>query len=760
MRINSVFGSATVSLSLPSLTIWRGASTSFAADLGLARSGRHLARFVEIVVFAVLLALMALPAPARAQTFTISSVTASPATVQPGQTVTFSATISASQNASNYPVEFSLVFNGQNVTQKVFYLTFKADAVSVQAYSWTVPAGTGAGTYNMEVAVFNPTWSSVLAMKSAALTIAAATVGSGAAGATTYPVLRGFPVISGTAQVGKVLTSTTGTWTNATSFTYQWSGNNAWIPGATAATYIPVASDVGHTLTSTVVATGSPGAKSSATSAATVPIVAATPNSPPVTASRSVPFVALHTYYMSPTGSDSNNGLTAATAWATPNHSVSCGDVIVAAAGSYSGHGLGAFGTVSNCPSTSGGIDGKGGVYFATLLCGGADLTSCNLTFSGTGWAIDVTKNNWAVEGFQVHGNSGTGALVADGSAKTVHHIAFINNVVYNVGIGIGALDDGVHHDVPGATGFDYVAFVGNITQNAEQNTICTAATVMAGPASIDKVAGTHFLMYGGFSYNQPNNRCGSDVENFMFDTWDAHGVTNQTVMMNNVGWSAYRFGIQIFIQNFNSVAGLHDYIYNNTVYNNNLIGSSGFGDINIQMDNSTAPIITAYNNIGVSSQSGDCGLLVGGRYGPNSLANVILGTTGNQNVAYNMANPSNSKCLYNGAALGANFLVNPTFNNTSDLLANRSGPPSCAGFINVTACMGWNANSQTLKNPSVIYDLTPSSTYAAKGYQNPSVTCTANALYPTWLKGIIYLNWNGTSLTENADLVTKPCGL
>ena len=183
MRIYSVmFGSATVPLSLPSLTMRRGPAASFAAGLGLAGSGRHVARFVEIIVFAILLALMALPAPARAQTFTISSVTASPATVQPGQTVTFSATISASQNAStNYPVEFSLVFNGQNVTQKVFYLTLKADAVSVQAYSWTVPAGTGAGTYSMEVAVFNPTWSSALATKSAALTIAAATVGSGPA---------------------------------------------------------------------------------------------------------------------------------------------------------------------------------------------------------------------------------------------------------------------------------------------------------------------------------------------------------------------------------------------------------------------------------------------------------------------------------------------------------------------------------------------------------------------------------------------------
>ena len=182
MRIYSVmFGSATAPLSLPSLTVWWGAAKSFAVGVRLPRPGRHVARFAEIIVFAISLALMALSAPASAQSFTISSVTASPATVQPGQTVTFSAKITASQNASNYPVEFSLMFNGQSVTQKVFYLTFKPDAISVQAYSWTVPAGTGAGTYSMVVAVFNPTWSSMLATKSAALTIAAATVGSGAA---------------------------------------------------------------------------------------------------------------------------------------------------------------------------------------------------------------------------------------------------------------------------------------------------------------------------------------------------------------------------------------------------------------------------------------------------------------------------------------------------------------------------------------------------------------------------------------------------
>ena len=28
------------------------------------------------------------------------------------------------------------------------------------------------------------------------------------------------------------------------------------------------------------------------------------------------------------------------------------------------------------------------------------------------------------------------------------------------------------------------------------------------------------------------------------------------------------------------------------------------------------------------------------------------------------------------------------------------------------------------------------------------------------WLKGIVYLQWNGSSLTENGDLVTKPCNM
>src|SRR5271165_5662229 len=157
MRIHSMMFARAARLSLPRLTAGRGATASFAAGLGLAPSGRYVARFIESIVFAMLLAVFALPAPARAQTVTINSVTATPATVQPGQTVVFTAKMTANENLSNYPVEFSLVAPGakpgQSITQQVFRETFKAGAPLTQADSWTVPAGTQPGAYTMLVAV-------------------------------------------------------------------------------------------------------------------------------------------------------------------------------------------------------------------------------------------------------------------------------------------------------------------------------------------------------------------------------------------------------------------------------------------------------------------------------------------------------------------------------------------------------------------------------------------------------------------------------
>ena len=66
-------------------------------------------------------------------------------------------------------------------------------------------------------------------------------------------------------------------------------------------------------------------------------------------------FSALHIYFITPSGNDNNNGLSLATAWATPRHNIACGDVIIAQAGNYTKNqfGINSWGALSGCPSTS-----------------------------------------------------------------------------------------------------------------------------------------------------------------------------------------------------------------------------------------------------------------------------------------------------------------------------------------------------------------------------------------------------------------------
>jgi hypothetical protein len=186
----------------------------------------------------------------------------------------------------------------------------------------------------------------------------------------------------------------------------------------------------------------------------------------------STPFTALHTYYISPTGSDSNSGTSPSSAWATPQHAVDCGDVIIAAAGSYANGQFGAsnWGMVSSCPSTTGGIDGAGGVYFAVLLCAGPDMTSCKVD-GGSVEAFRVDSSNWAVEGFTgtqaPTANQGGFATACNAATSetsaTLHHIAYVNDIASGCD---AAGFDTYSYTGPGG-GVDQYALVGAIAYNA-----------------------------------------------------------------------------------------------------------------------------------------------------------------------------------------------------------------------------------------------------------------------------------------------------
>jgi hypothetical protein len=492
------------------------------------------------------------------------------------------------------------------------------------------------------------------------------------------------------------------------------------------------------------------------------------------------PFQALHTYFISPTGSDSNPG-TKAQPWASPNHSVVCGDVIIAAAGAYN-NGFSNWGAVSNCPSTTGGIDGAGGIYFAVLLCGGP-LNTCTTNYNqAQSQAILMSDNvnNWALEGWWVTTFSGGSyhgqGIDVEPCSTITHHHAFINNVTSQTERGTSFSDCGTAHNVPG-NGADYSASVGNVIQDSAEDPICLAAVDAASPANFDTASGTHVFFYNNYEIAN-NSPCGGlyDGEDMMFDTWNAHGFTGQGVVKNNIGYLAGRMGMNIFTGSTSNASHAPVFILNNTFFENNRnTGSdSGGGEILLQGTGTYVPVYaTIQNNIAftgtAASPSGSplYALQVGGNY-----AGQTIGGSGTQNIFKGLETVcGGSSCdsgdnvvAYNGGSFGTNTYVNPAFKNTTDLLSNHAGPVTCSGFTNTTACMGWNAVTQTMTSPSVIDDLTPTAGgMTGKGFQLPSTTCVASdPYYPTWLKGIVYLQWNASNstITEVPGLVTKPCGL
>jgi hypothetical protein len=95
------------------------------------------------------------------------------------------------------------------------------------------------------------------------------------------------------------------------------------------------------------------------------------------------------TYYLAPYGSDSNSGTSASSPWVSPNHSLNCGDTIVAAASTnYSATNFytGKWGTV-NCPA---------GNSVAWLTCEKFDACKIDTTANAGMWVDRATGGSRA----------------------------------------------------------------------------------------------------------------------------------------------------------------------------------------------------------------------------------------------------------------------------------------------------------------------------------------------------------------------------
>ena len=621
-------------------------------------------------------------------------------------------------------------------------------------------------------------------MKRIAALLAAAIITSGWGFFLTVggspPTNTVLPVVSSSSPVvGTPETTTNGTWANSpTGYAYQWKWGDtgATIGGATSSSYTPVSGDVGHTLTATVTASNAFGS-ASATSAATSAVTAggtgdyaySLPNGDSV-------------HYLAPSGcSNSYNGLSPTFTsgsngpWCNPTHAMNCGDVIIASAGTYSPSpfGNGTWGAVSNCPSTTGGIDGTGGVYFAVLLCAGPSVGSCSVV-GGSSEGFRLDASNWAIEGFTATQNTNGNAACYSGTsenATTLHHLAFINDIASTCHL---SGFDTYAWTSPG--GVDQTAVVGAISYNGSPSVgggLCSGGVSMIPTNGPDTSSGTHVIVAGYFGYkniNAPSGAgCNTDGEGVIFDSWACGPYLYQGVAEQNVWWLNGTYGFQVF-PNCNSKGDkVKVYVFNNTSYGNGQdpTHNSGTADLYLHDVLPTVANGTYYsvtNNIFestmvTSGNNGTATVWAAGLYIDNSNTSLV-NVSGNYIWQSNpgttfTAGPPNTDVwvgsTHNPAfPFGTNTYNNPGMANPGALPTTA---PNCSGYTNTTDCMNTGYG--------VAAKIAPSGGAVGVGYNVPG-PCAPDPYYPTWLKGVVYLQWDSGAhtITEKAGLLTKPCGL
>ena len=424
------------------------------------------------------------------------------------------------------------------------------------------------------------------------------------------------------------------------------------------------------------------------------------------------------TYYLSPYGSDSNSGTSASAAWVSPNHSLNCGDTIVATPStSYSASNFytGKWGHV-NCPA---------GNSVAWLTC--ATFDGCKISSSSI-MGMWVDASYWGVSGWEVttSGSDTYGTcFIAEprwSSPTEIHHIIFANDIAN------GCAQNGFATVNHGSIGVDYFTVIGSIAYNAAQgNHSCTSGISVYQPIQSDSAPGTHIYVAGNFAYGnmEPGECAGgtpTDGEGIILDTFDGSQgglrspYTAQAVAANNILVGNGGRGIEVF----NNAAGTSNapiYVKQNTSWGNLTDphqSGLGCGDVAVKV---SKDVQLSGNLISTRSATG-CGghpiYAVDFSQGDGSDSFV-----GNGAYGYNGYNEFSWDS--GSFAWGSNNVigVNPNFTNPV-----TPGAPQCGGAANVPGCMA-----------SVISNFVPrTSSVQGFGYQRPSSGSVHDPLFPRWL--------------------------
>lgn len=410
-------------------------------------------------------------------------------------------------------------------------------------------------------------------------------------------------------------------------------------------------------------------------------------------------------YFLSPSGSDGNNGLSTGAAWASPNHAVNCGDTLTAAVGSYSNSSFtyNKWGTVT-CTANN---------NVAWVIC--ATFDGCKITATGSSvMGMAISQSYWGVQGFEVTATQDTNTcfFVYPSNSVSIHHIIFANNIANGCYAGgFGTVNDG-------SFGVDYLAIVGNIVYNAAQGTAeCYSGISVAAPKASDTLPGTH--IYIGWNYSFENvdpatcaGVAATDGEGIILDTLTAFSYVQQIAIENNLVMYNGSYGIIAFS------AGGPIYMDHNTAYGD--MTQSGHaaaacGEIEI----STASKTEAFQNIAQTVTPAGCG-------GSTAYAYYVVAGDATdhvyQNWGYDSLGNNSGSASSGGFAFGPNnaFGASPSLSSPT-----KPSAPSCGSFSSVPTCMA------TVKSNF------SSSAAPAYGFQSARSGSVYNPLFPQWLSNV-----------------------
>lgn len=425
-------------------------------------------------------------------------------------------------------------------------------------------------------------------------------------------------------------------------------------------------------------------------------------------------------YFISPTGVDTNNGLSTGAPWLTPNHAVNCGDTITAATGTYSSANFynGQWGTVT-CPASN---------NVAWLIC--ATFDACKISAT-TQQGMYVSASYWGIAGWEITDSWSFGNCfyIQPTGATSVHHVIFADNVA------IGCVGGGfVAYSTSSSPAVDYIALVGNIAYGTSGGSaVCASGFSLGFLPQLDSNSGTHLFVAGNFAWNNfdPATCAGTpatDGEGIIIDTLKQYNYNQQVVVENNI--TVGNGGRGVLQNNNNASSPATIYLKQNTAYGNDTQTGqdfpSGNGEIMIAVANNT----TATGNLAMTSQ---------GTTGGNAIYAFSLngsGDTVSANWFYSAAG---------NTTIGSGYGTNTTGTNPAFVSTTIPGSPTCTGLASTVACAA-----------TLISNFTPTASGSTGyGYQPVSLTSINDGLFPTWL-----CNGNALITGMPTGLVTPGCGV